>query len=217
MALSFNGSSQYVNCTTAAATSMPITIACWFRANTVPLASFQCLFQINNNAGSASSAYRLIIPSNTTALRAAQATTGTIVNADSSSGVLSSNVWAHGAGVFSSTTSRTVYVNGSAGSTNTTSLAAPTVTTMNLGAVVTNTSTAGTFLAGRLAEVGVWSAALTAGEIASLSRGVCCNHVRPQSLVFYAPLIRDLVDAARGLTISNINAATVADHPRVYA
>jgi hypothetical protein len=44
-----------------------------------------------------------------------------------------------------------------------------------------------------------------------------CDKVRPQNLVFYAPLVRDLIDAKGGLTITNNNGATVANHPRVYA
>jgi hypothetical protein len=44
-----------------------------------------------------------------------------------------------------------------------------------------------------------------------------CDKVRPQSLVFYAPLVRDLIDYKGGLTITNNNTATVANHPRVYA
>jgi hypothetical protein len=70
---------------------------------------------------------------------------------------------------------------------------------------------------GRIAEVGIWSAALTAAEVASLADGMTCDKVRPQSLVFYAPLVRDLQDVRGGLTITNNNSATVANHPRVYA
>jgi hypothetical protein len=43
-----------------------------------------------------------------------------------------------------------------------------------------------------------------------------CDKIRPQSLVFYAPLVRNLVDTKGGLTITNNNSATVADHPRIY-
>lgn len=67
------------------------------------------------------------------------------------------------------------------------------------------------------AEVGIWNAALTDAEVASLAKGMTCDKVRPQSLVFYAPLIRDLQDARGGLAITNNNGATVANHPRVYA
>jgi hypothetical protein len=72
-------------------------------------------------------------------------------------------------------------------------------------------------LNGRIAEVGIWNVALTAAEIASLADGMTCDKVRPQSLVFYAPLVRDLQDVRGGLTITNNNTATVANHPRVYA
>ena len=80
----------------------------------------------------------------------------------------------------------------------------------------TNTSV-GLYFEGLIAECGIWNVALTADEIASLADGMTCDKVRPQSLVFYAPLVRDLVDVRGGLTITNNNTATVADHPRVYA
>ena len=69
---------------------------------------------------------------------------------------------------------------------------------------------------GQVGEVGVWNVALTAAEIASLAKGVTCDKVRPQSLVFYAPLVRELIDVRGGRTITNNNTATVAVHPRVY-
>jgi hypothetical protein len=52
---------------------------------------------------------------------------------------------------------------------------------------------------GRTAEVGIWNAALTAAEIASLAKGMTPDKIRPQSLVFYAPLVRDLIDVRGGL------------------
>jgi len=72
------------------------------------------------------------------------------------------------------------------------------------------------YFQGRIAEVGIWNAALTAAEIDSLAKGMTCDKVRPQSLVFYAPLVRELIDQKGGLTITNNNGATVANHPRIY-
>jgi hypothetical protein len=69
---------------------------------------------------------------------------------------------------------------------------------------------------GKIAEVGIWNAALTAAEVASLAKGMTCDKVRPQSLVFYAPLVRELIDQKAARAITNNNAATVADHPRIY-
>jgi hypothetical protein len=68
----------------------------------------------------------------------------------------------------------------------------------------------------RVAEAAIWTAALTATEILSLNAGASPALVRPQSLVFYAPLIRDLQDVRGGLAITNNNGATVVDHPRVF-
>ena len=62
----------------------------------------------------------------------------------------------------------------------------------------------------------MWNAALTDAEIASLAKGYKPTRIRPQSLVFYAPLIRDLQDTRGSLAITNNNSATVANHPRVY-
>lgn len=67
-----------------------------------------------------------------------------------------------------------------------------------------------------MAEVGIWNVALTQPEIASLAKGITCDKIRPQNLVFYAPLVRDLIDAKGGRAITNNNGATVAPHPRIY-
>lgn len=70
---------------------------------------------------------------------------------------------------------------------------------------------------GLIAEVGIWNAALTPAEVASLAKGMTCDKIRPQNLAFYAPLVRDLNTQKGGLIITNNNGATVATHPRVYA
>jgi hypothetical protein len=139
------------------------------------------------------------------------------VNAVANGGTVSANVWNHYAGVFVSGSSRTPYTNGVAGAENTTTVAAITPTFTNIGAFYAGTATAIQFMDGLIAEVGIWNAALTAAEIASLAKGMTPEKIRPQSLVFYAPLVRDLIDQKGGLTITNNNGATVANHPRVYA
>lgn len=69
---------------------------------------------------------------------------------------------------------------------------------------------------GDFADIGMWQSTLTAEEVASLSKGMTCEKIRPQSLVTYIPLMRDIQDLARGMTLTNTN-STVANHPRVYA
>jgi hypothetical protein len=128
----------------------------------------------------------------------------------------SANTWNHAAGVFTSATSRTPYLNGVAGATNTGNCGSQNTADSILIGVRANPSLS-FYMNGLLAEVGIWSVALTAAEVASLADGMTCDKVRPQSLVFYAPLVRELIDARGGLTITNNNTATVANHPRVYA
>ena len=64
------------------------------------------------------------------------------------------------------------------------------------------------------AGAGIWNVALTAAEIASLAKGFSPRLIRPQSLAFYAPLIRETLDIRGGLTLTD-SGSTVADHPRI--
>ena len=126
------------------------------------------------------------------------------------------NVWSHFAGVFSSSTSRVGYVNGTAGTANTANIGSQNPATEVLIGIRRATSF-GFYFNGDIAEFGVWNVALTQPEIAALAKGMSCDKIRPQNLVFYAPLVRDLIDQKGGLTITNNNGATVANHTRVYA
>lgn len=130
---------------------------------------------------------------------------------------ITANTWSHAAAVFLSRSSRTAYLDGISSITNTTLVGAPS----SLNYVSIGSAFAGgawqSHFDGQIAEVGIWNSDLTAAEIASLAKGMTCDKIRPESLVFYAPLVRDLIDAKGGLTITNNNSATVANHPRVYA
>jgi hypothetical protein len=125
--------------------------------------------------------------------------------------------WRHTAGVFTPSTKIEVFLDGASDGVNTTSIhssiysgSAP----LWIG-LLTGLNDIFSF-DGLIAEAAVYNTNLTASEIESLAKGVTCDKVRPQSLVFYAPLIRGLQDVKGGLAITNNNSATVADHPRVY-
>jgi hypothetical protein len=121
----------------------------------------------------------------------------------------STSNWNHCAGVFSATNSRSLYANGVLQGSSAVNVNPTSLTTSSFCNADSSVSTS-------IAEIGIWNAALTAAEIASLAKGMTCDKVRPQSLVFYAPLVRDLIDAKGGRTITNNNGATVANHPRIY-
>jgi hypothetical protein len=116
--------------------------------------------------------------------------------------------------VFTPSTSLEVFLNGTSQATKTTSIPS---SIFNSTSPLTIGYLPISYFPGIISEVGIWNAALTAAEIASLAKGMTPDKIRPQSLVFYAPLVRDLIDQKGGLVITNNNAATVANHPRVYA
>ncbi len=68
---------------------------------------------------------------------------------------------------------------------------------------------------GNMAEVAVWSVQLTDAEQAILGAGYSPLLVRPESILFYAPLIRADQDLVGGLALTATNAPTVESHPRV--
>ena len=129
--------------------------------------------------------------------------------------LISTGFYFHACAVVNSASNRVLYLNGTTTSTSTTNIGATAVNRINIGSRYYGGSLGG-YQNGQIAEVGIWNAALTAAEIASLASGMTPDKIRPQNLVFYAPLVRDLIDQKGGLTITNNNGATVAAHPRIY-
>lgn len=211
MAYSFApASSQHISASSAPAIAAPLTVACWAYATNY--SSPRSLVSIES--GSSNDLFLLYINSGGAAAFFAQRAAGTLGQA--LGGSSSTNTWTHFAGTTSGTSARSVFVNGTSAASDTTNVGSPSVSRVSIGSRYYSGSR-GAYMSGSVAEVGIWSAVLDAAELASLAKGVSCRLVRPQSLVFYAPLIRDLVDEMRGLTLTNNNTATVADHPRIYA
>jgi hypothetical protein len=216
MAYEFNGTNQTL--TTASsptvANNVPFTLACWF--NTPNVTANQFLFCLNPSNGE----YWGISVAGAVAgdpVRLSHSGSGVAVTGARSTAGYTANTWHHACGVFPNNSSRTIYLDGGNSATNTTAASFVTNATEIMIAARRLRGSIGGYYDGVVAEVGVWNAVLTAAEVASLAKGMTCDKVRPQSLVFYAPLIRDLIDAKGGLTITNNNGATVANHTRVYA
>lgn len=222
MAYEFNGTNQRITAAIPSGLSdVPFTLACWF--NTPNDTQNRCLLQVGNFA--TTQRCTLLTMGNTAGdpvrLRV-QGSTST-ATALTSTGY-TTNTWNHVCGTGKITDSFpfqefAIYLNAGGKVTNATNVGAPSSawSSMQIGARTQNNVTGiGSYYQGLLAEAGIWNVALTDDEIASLAKGMTCNLVRPQSLVFYAPLIRDLQDVKGGLTLTNINTATVADHTRVY-
>lgn len=217
MAYDFNGSSQYLSVGSAVLTAVPLTMACWFNSDSTT--TTQALVAINGNGSSGTGETRFAMVaggalSGDPVAISAKNTSGTDGLAQTSTGY-SANTWTHAAGVFTSNTSRTAYINGGNTGTNSTSVTPNSLTRTVIGA--SNTESGVSFYANaRIAEVGIWNVALSAAEIASLADGMKCNRIRPASLVFYAPLVRNIYDYENGVSITNNNSTPVATHTRVY-
>lgn len=202
-----SASSQYLSTTSAPVAAAPLTIACWFRTSGN---NTEALVSIGKSGGTARFQIQTI-----SGLLRAYTDNGAGATESIDGNNVSTNTWVHGAVAHSASNSRTLYKNGVSEKTGTTNIV---MGSLDITLIAARSSTnIGGFFNGNIAEVGIWDTSLTAAEIASLADGMTCNNVCPQNLVFYAPLVRDLIDYSGKLTITNNNAATVANHPRVYA
>ena len=199
-------SSQSLSVGSAPVTAVPLTIVCFYRSKNTHSGG---IIEIGNSSQDSNFALYRDSQSQVYAYANNGGTFG------QASTTISNNVWHHCAGVFTSNTSRTIYYNGLDSGTNTANVTPSGVNTITIGRLTTLGVNwhANAFIA----ECAVYNAALTADEIASLAKGMTCDKVRPQNLVFYAPLVRDLIDQKGGRVITTNNGATVANHPQVYA
>lgn len=212
MSRSFNDSTDYLEYAGAARAALPVTMACWVNPD---LGSADAAVSLSTATALNSVSIQL---TNTGVLRVRSSTTGGTVNSADTVATVSANTWAHIAGVFTSTTSRTAYIDGGNAVTNTSTNnpSAASFNTTTIGARYETTR--GNFFGGEIAEVGIWSAALTAAEIASLAKGISPTLIRPASLVAYWPLIGNYspeIDLRNRFEMT-VSGATKEAHPRVY-
>jgi hypothetical protein len=208
-----DASSQFLEINSAVRTAMPMTFAGWF--NTNDGSASQDIISICDS-GAETNYYRLIINSSGVLSVKRNPDTGDQSIATSSANY-STNTWSHGAAVFSSATSNTVYLNGGNSATNTDNVT-PTGANLNRTSIgrLGRLSATG-FFSGMIAECGIWSVALTAADVASLAKGVSPLKIRPDALVAYWPIMGRTspeMDVMGGFSLS-VTGATTAEHPRI--
>lgn len=213
MSWDFDGTDDWVgNTTTAPVTALPATIACWFNADVFN----QHLINISNSTGNNKFILRLDTAPN---IITGGVTDGGTNDIFVTTTALTTNTWNHACITFESTTSRKLYSNGINEGTDTNSRNPSGFTRLHIGSRRDSSNTSA-FFNGQIADVGIWNVALSDSEILSLAKGISCSLVRPQSLVFYAPLIRELVDISKNKLALTANGGVVVDasqrHPRIY-
>jgi hypothetical protein len=209
MARSFNGTSDYIEHAAPLLTAAPITLACWF--NATDATTSMTLVSISDIAG-ITNYFRLGLNSPTAGRVGANARSAVNATAESSASYVA-NTWNHGCAVFASASSRSAYLNGAAAGSDATASTPAGLDATNIGCLRRTTRI--TFLSGAIAEVGIWNSALSAADVAALAKGFSPTKVRPDALVFYSPLIREVRDLRAGVALTT-NGTTVAAHPRVY-
>jgi hypothetical protein len=133
----------------------------------------------------------------------------------------SANTWHHALAVFNSQTDRRIYLDGGAKGTNSTSGGAmSSVTGLILGAGTDGSGGFTSYFSGRVDEAGIWNAALTDADAASLARGCTPIQVCPSKLAAYYPLgghygQLDVDRWKNRYDLTPTGSPTWADHPRV--
>lgn len=127
------------------------------------------------------------------------------------------NAWNHGCIVATNSTDRAVFLNGGGKNTDTTSVSFPSgIDRVSINRI--GDSTPSSDGPAYLAEAAIWSVALTDDEVTILSKGYSPPFVRPQSLVFYAPVIGRTspeIELVSGFNMAITGTTTAEAHPPV--
>jgi hypothetical protein len=213
MALSNFSTSNYITIASALVSTAPFTIACWFNSTSATHGQNMIVgntnsdlnyFGLSLNGATSGDPVGIYARGSGGAADIVNTTTG-----------YSINTWQHACGVFENSTSRSVFLNGSGKNSSSVSVIPLLLDKVNIGVYRQSTPSFDP-MRGSMAEIGIWSAALTDDEVASLAKGFTPDQIRPQSLVAYLPLIRTNQDV-KGNAWTTAGTLTVADHPRVYA
>lgn len=215
-AMEFNGSTDKATgaLSNPSIATPPFSLCCWFKVDSAT--AQHGLLSLGDSAGTV----------NWFALQAAghqagdpvgaTATTTTQGNAFSSTG-FSTGTWHHGCAVFTSTSSRTAYIDGGSAVTNTDLVAPTSIDDAGIGTIKRSTDCC--FTDGQIAECGWWTNyALSAAEVATLAKGYAPPCVARANLGDYWPMVRDataladLFSAPEPLTLTG---GTVVSHPRI--
>jgi len=175
-----SASSEYLSRASTIISGTPFTMACWARVSSTTAG--QAFMSINASSGSNRHQLSMNATGNVNCLTNLSGVNYT----SSTSGAISANTWAHCAGVWASSSSRTAYLNGTAATPNPSDVTPTSLTTTLLAA--RRDGTIGLYLNGQLAECCIWSVDLNEDEIKSLANGLRAFQVRPNSILAYWPL-----------------------------
>lgn len=210
MARNFNGSSDNIQALSSPVTTYPMTLACWVKPTAV--VSTRIYLSIGSSNGADPS--RVVLGQNNETVYGG--TYNSVGNSRLYFGgpAFTAGSWTHIALVFTSSSNVILYA---AGVSSTTSALTRILTNIDRTVIGARTAagTLGEHGNGDVAEAAIWNVGLNADEIASLQK-FSPNQIRPQSLVFYTPLVREIIEVRGGLALT-ANGTTVSNHPRIIS
>lgn len=213
MARGFNGTTQFLRRTEAIITVVPLSFSAWVNfssnANGTVFSITSAVDDVNYLTG--------FYYQPTAEFWTYHSSAG--VSWSAGALTVTTGVWVHVAGVFSSNSSRTTYVNGVAAAANTFACSNISGASRTSIGLLDRASPFGYF-PGQIAELGIWSAALNAAEFKALSNGTTPPQIRATSLAGYWPLGGRYGQSDRdrwrnGYDMTAQNSPTWADHPRI--
>lgn len=207
MAVNLSSNSLWVSSTSV---GYPQTISAWFKVSN--LSSPQVIAASVRSNGLTTLGIRVETSGAVSAI--IRDNTGTPETLYLSTSLITVGVWNHAAAVFTSASSRKVYLNGTLELTDTTTNSASLA--QNRFAIGVGGSNTYQF-SGDVAEVAQWNASLSDQEVASLGKGAKAYRVRGDNLYYYFPLVRALQELTIAAVVSAVGTTpSVSNHPRVY-
>lgn len=194
--------------------SLPITLACWYYLSSTVAAC--CPLCVYDDSGD-NYCKITMSPANYKNMAVSGDDDTSVYVASTNTTAL--NTWCYGVSVFTSSTSRTAYLNGSGANTNTDEFIPSGLDSISVGGNGFS-GLNNQWLTGGVCEAAVWDTALTAADAAILGNGFSPLLVKSANLVFYAPLVRygdgHYIDRIGGKTLVEIAdpPASVTAHPR---
>lgn len=196
------------------ATAVPLSMACWFQTHsTIPNSTLMGLFDKDvTNHGFVLQAAGDSEDDKVRCFTIAGGAFGTVASTSS----WTVNTWHHACAVFASSTDRRIFLDGGSKATEATDVTPAGIDLLSLGRSGDSTPT--NYLKGYLAEVGVWTEALTDVEVAILANGTPPDRVRRQNLVHYYRLrnIDELKCRLGSAQLIPRQTPTSASHCRIF-
>lgn len=216
MARNFNGSSQQLCASSAAATAPPIAMSCWFWADP-SIAQAGALLSLTRPNPS-DERFELLAPAAAGFLLAITRDSGGYGIAGTTTNY-TTGTWHHAFAVWYTSSDRKVWLDGGGQGADGTTCAPAGIAETCLGA--SRVGTPSFYFKGSLAEAAIWAGSgvenMGAAEAATLAKGFSprCLGRWLANLVFYQDLIRPVNRPGTGPTMTEVGSPANAAHPRM--